>query len=485
MGDSNGAWGTLESDELKDQFDQYERLPERGSNPALDAFVDRKHVTIESLVKIGARIAPPNVLVFAFPGGIKFRDIVTDARWSYVGSEFSKLKIVHAGRESANTVILAEGESDAARLTMLYPTADVAMLPAGADPRPYAANYAAQLNEYELALLAFDPDAAGDNGLKLLSPLIQIPWKRWVSPGDDGQDWCDWEGEAPALPSPEEVQLPIEQRLLVTARELLSIEPPEIESYYEQALLPVGGQMILHGALKSFKSFLAFDAAAALSQAQPWMGFESIDEPVKVAVMQFEIPWVYYQKRVALLRETAKYPDLFDENFLTWTPLARPRVRAGNKATEDAVLTALDKAGVQVFIFDPIRRGTGAVDLNAEKDVRAVLEFFERIQNMGIAVIATHHDNKAGARAGGGDPLDMTGSGAFGGDADSIVSVALPKGHDLASNERNLHYLLRNAPSPSAKSMKMGERIEYRSWPIGVEEEEDPGPTPGSEAPSI
>ena len=264
---------------------------------------------------------------------------------------------------------------------------------------------------------------------------------------------------------------PNEERLLVPAGELLALEPPEVASHFEQALLPVGGQMILHGAKKSFKSFMALDVCASLAQGQPWCCFESTDEPIRVGIMQFEIPWAYLQQRVRVLAASAADRALFEENFQVWTPLARPRFRAGNTEDEDTVLRELTNAGCTAFLFDPIRRGVGAVDMNSEGEVRPILNFFERVQNEGITVIATHHDNKQGERHGGGDSIEMTGSGAFGGDADAIVSVALPKGFDLQNPARNLHFLLRNAPSPSPRSMQMSDTgaITYAMEPIGAE----------------
>jgi hypothetical protein len=84
---------------------------------------------------------------------------------------------------------------------------------------------------------------------------------------------------------------------------------------------------------------------------------------------------------------------------------------------------------VQVAIFDPVRRLMKAgQSMNDEDSVRYPLQFFESLQNEGITVIFCHHDNKGSAKSGGGDALDMTGSGAWAGDADSILSVALPKG---------------------------------------------------------
>jgi hypothetical protein len=96
MGQSNAEWGYLPDDEQRDAWDTFDNLPGQGTNAVLDSFVARKNITIGDLVRVGARLSSPTVLAFAFPGGLKFRDMVTDARWNYVGSEFGELKIVRA-----------------------------------------------------------------------------------------------------------------------------------------------------------------------------------------------------------------------------------------------------------------------------------------------------------------------------------------------------------------------------------------------------
>ncbi|MGZ6570507.1 MAG: AAA family ATPase [Solirubrobacteraceae bacterium] len=493
MADSNDAFYGLaqHDDELVEVFDQYGRLPEGGINPALDSFCERKHIDIPSLVKLGARINPPDVLVFATPGGIKFRDMTTGKRWNWPGSDFGTLKIVHAGLVQSHVAIVAEGETDAARLGMLYPEADIAVLPAGAHPGRHVHAYAAQLAPYELVLLAHDYGRKGDEGAELLQKHLITKSLRWLAPIEP-EDNCGW-GDvpigagAPSIPDPASLETPIEERLLVSVRDLLTLEPPKIDSYYEQAILPIGSSAIVHGAKKSFKSWITLDWAAALAQSQPWCNFEPIDEPQRVAVMQFEVPYAFFRQRIESLRAAAVEPGLVDENLLIWTPLNRPRFVAGNTAIEDSVLAELERAGVTVLVFDPIRRAVGNAKINDEDGARPVLHFFQRCQDNGITVIATHHDNKQGERSGGGDSTEMTGSGAFGGDADTIVSVALPKGRELRDPERNLHFLLRNAPSPSARSMRITEdsRLEYDSRPIGESEDKDTPPTQGSDEPSI
>ena len=447
MGESDGAWGDLAShdDEMAEAWDGYERLPDPGKNDVLDTFVVSKLITIPALLRLGTRLASYDVLAVHFPGGIKYRNMVTGQRWSYTGAQFAELKIVPRGAPS-DTVIVCEGETDAARLTLLY-DCDVAVMPAGA--RRWTEAYAAQLRTYDRVLVGLDNDPSGDAGHAKI--LQSIPSAVRFLPGA-ANDWCSLEGDPPELPAKN--TLPTD--LIVFGGDLMDADLPETASWLEQDLLPIGGQMIIHGPAKSFKTFIALDLLSALAQCVPWAGFAATEEPVKVCVVQFELTPSYYRNRVIALRGNAPNPTAFDQNFGSWTPFGRPTLRAGEKSEEDKVVTALTEAGVQIVLIDPIRRALGpGTDMNSESDVRSLLGFFERLQDAGVTVVATHHDNKAGAKHGGGDPWDMTGSGAFAGDADTIVSIALPKGEPASSKARDLRFLARNTSAPSPRGVLM------------------------------
>jgi 5S rRNA maturation endonuclease (ribonuclease M5) len=445
--------------ELANVWDGFSRLPEPGGNPALDALVERKRISIASLVRLGARLSSPQVLAFAFDHGIKYRDMVTGARWSYFESEWKAMKIVRAAQPS-KTVLVVEGETDGARCSDAYPV-DVAIMPAGAEYFPVA--YAEQLTDYDAVLVGLDTDAAGERGAAKI--IAAVPRAQRFAP--DGNDWCSLDA-LPPLPEP----VPI-TKLLVSARELEDYDTPEQASWFEHELLPIGGLLLIHGSWKGFKSFLMLDMLAALSQAEPWCHFEPIEEQAKVAVVQFEIPAHYYKQRVDLLKQHAKDQDAFLDNFLTFSPRARPRLVAGDKASEDAILRPLVEAGVQVVAIDPIRRGMGLASMNDENEVRRMLGFFERLNDEGITVVATHHDNKASGK--GGDPDAMTGSGAFAGDPDAIVSVAVPPKHSKRLPKRNLIFTLRNAPQITERSFGMGDdgRITYSTDGIGMDDDDD------------
>lgn len=470
---SDGDWGELASDdgELASVWDTFARVPDAGENLILDDFLERKGITRAGLLRTGAKLSAPSVLAYAYKGGIKFRDMTTGKRWSYFGSDWLAMKVIKSAQPS-DIVIIAEGETDAAKLTECYAHCDIAVLPAGAKYFPTA--YADQVAGYARVLIGLDNDEAGHHGAAIIKD--RVLHAEDFHPPEGCVDWCDTPDElTPEIP--EAPDRPVVE-LLVPAGRLLEMEVPQVTSWFDNALLPIGGLLMLHGWAKSFKTFLALDMLSALAQGQDWCLFEPQEEPARVAVVQFEIPWAYYRKRVEQLAEHAREPLAFRENFLTFTPMVRPKIRAGDKAEEDRLLKILTDAGVQVLLLDPIRRATGNIDMNDESEVRKMLAFFERLNNEGIAVVATHHDNKSSAKQGGGDPLGMTGSGAWAGDPDTIVSVELPKGDQLAnSTRRNLVFTLRNAPTIPPRGFDMQEdgHIVYSGVPhgSGFDESED------------
>ena len=455
MGESDGAWGTLAqtSDELAELWDTFERLPEPGESEVLDAFCERKNLSIDALLRLGTRITNGRVLCFAYPGGIKYRDIVNDKRWNYYGSEFRELKIVPASSQASESVIVCEGETDGAWLSSTY-NVDVAILPAGA--LRFTERFAEQLAAYDQVLVALDNDPTGDKGAKRIIEKLSNAI-RFAPPA---KDWCATEGEPPELP----IHVPETTTPVVFLGDLFSLEAPDIASWYEHDILPIGGLLLLHGAYKSFKSFIGLDLMAQLSMGEPWCAFEPTEEPARVAVIQFEIAWPYYKQRMKLIAEHAgSNLPLLLSNFGTYSPLVRPKLTAGNTKEEDKLLGDLVSNDVNIVLIDPIRRAVGEADINAEHEIRKMLSFFQRLQDEGITVVATHHDNKEGDKHGGGDPTYMTGSGALAGDPDTIVSVSRVSGDGRDSTRRNLSFVLRNSPPIGRRGVRVTDEggIEY------------------------
>lgn len=446
MGESNGEWGEAgeHDEELGALWDSFEKLPEPGTNDTLDAFTAAKRIDIGSLVRVGARLSAPTVLAFALPGGVKFRDMESGKRWTAAGSEFRRLKVIYAGPGRAEHLILAEGETDAARLTLLYPTADVAVMPAGA--KRFTAIFAEQVREYTRVLIGTDPDEAGEEGAAKITALLPRA-ERFAPPA---ADWCALEGEPPALPTGEVVV----RSKLISMREMDDVVLPDVASWFEHGLLPVGGQLVVHGWAKLGKSYVAMDMLAALAQGTGWCGFEHQEEPARVAAIQFEIQPFYFRDRLRAMRARAKQPELLWDNFFTWHPEERLDLKAGVKAQEDEARRLLVENEVQVVLIDPLRRFMQAgQSMNDEDQARYPLQFFESLQQEGITVVFCHHDVKSAARMRNADDTSMTGSGAFAGDADTIIGLTRPKDASSESPLRNVHFTLRNGPPQAPRGL--------------------------------
>lgn len=462
----NPYYGLASHDnEFAAAWDSYDRIPEPGDNAALDSFVAAKRLDHASLVRLGARMSAPNIIAFGFDKGIKFRDVVTGHKWSMPGSEFDTLKIV-PGQDRVRAII-CEGETDACRLSILY-DCDVAMMPAGA--MNWQPTYTPQVEHYEVLMVGLDNDTAGENGWAKIKEAL--PSSVRFGPPEGCGDWCDLDTSLVSLPElATEGDAP--PSLLVSARDLLALEVPEVQSYFDNAILPIGGTAMLHGTFKSFKTWMALALASALAQGEPWAGFEHTADVARVAYLNFEVPWSYYQERVRRFADAARDRELFLSNYFGYQPLTRPHLVAGDKASEDRVLRVLIEGSIQVVFIDPIRRAMGFANMNDEHEVRRILHFAERLTGEGMSVVLLHHDNKEADKYGGGDPAGMTGSGGFAGDADTLISIERPKHVPREDSRRNVHFLPRNRPAPPPVGFRLTEdaRVEWVSetWVEDIE----------------
>jgi hypothetical protein len=200
VGESNSSWGEIaeHDDGLASLWDSFDRLPDPGVNDVLDAFLASKHINVGALARVGTRLSAPGVLAFAYTGGLKYREMESGRRWTSAEASFEKLKIIRAGGEPRDTVLIAEGETDGARLSMLY-DADVAVLPAGA--RRFTQTYADQLEAYASVLMALDNDEAGEEGCAKITAFI--PRAVRFAPPAPAKDWCALGESAPVPPLPE------------------------------------------------------------------------------------------------------------------------------------------------------------------------------------------------------------------------------------------------------------------------------------------
>ncbi len=201
MGGSNDHWGALEREDPATAalWDQGLPLPEKGSCLPLDALLKSKHLTRDALARTGARLLTNEsaTLIWCWPGGAKFRNLETGRRWNSVDPRWRRVHIMPPfdGR-SGTVLLLGEGETDSARLSLLYPFASVGVLPLGADFIP--AELAEQASAFDAVYACHDADEAGDHG----AAWVQAAVPQAVRHRPPAPDWCELPAGAEAPPLP-------------------------------------------------------------------------------------------------------------------------------------------------------------------------------------------------------------------------------------------------------------------------------------------
>lgn len=342
MGESNGGWGSLEHEESREIWDTFAALPEPGEHAVLDSFVAQKHITIAALRRLGTRIQG-NTLAFAFPDALKFRDLDSGRRWAELGAQWRSLKIVPAGPTRAETVIIAEGETDAARLGLLFPSFDVAVLPGGA--RTWAPTFGAQLQPYDRILVALDNDAAGNAGAAIITEALGHAVR--YAPPDGVKDWCALpEGaELPALPEP-----PRYGGLhVVDLATLMDEGVPEPEQIAEGMLYAEGVHWV-SGHPGSGKTTIVLHAAALeMQQGRPvvWLDFESGDRRMARRLLAMGIPSTRVAERFVyapwpqdpVTAITALVDELGQPPLVVFDSASKALARLGLNENENAEVT--------------------------------------------------------------------------------------------------------------------------------------------------
>lgn len=401
-------------DELTQAFDGYENLPDAGHNDALDTFCASKNIDIPALVRLGARLSAPTVLAYGFPGGIKYRNMEHGQRWTGPGSFFSKLKIIRAGAKAAPVVIIAEGETDAARLTMLYDV-DVAVLPAGAGR--FTQEFADQLATYERVLVGTDNDGAGEAGFEKIAAFIRHA-ERFAPPAGD---WCATPPDQDPPPIPEAP----ERLPHIGALELIDLGPafrgeiPPPEMLVEDLLYDEGVHFYSGhpGAGKSLLAMSVCQLAMIEGAHVIWLDYEMGPRATGARLREFGVPeehlalfhyaWSPGDATVHLQAIAAAYPRA----IIVIDSASKALSAAGideNSAMEVTAWTRklIEVAKVQrspIIVVDhvsksstgPYGRGSGAKF--ADTDVQLMvkkLEHFDRT-TIGIVEVTNHKDREA------------------------------------------------------------------------------------------
>ena len=212
------------------------------------------------------------------------------------------------------------------------------------------------------------------------------------------------------------------------------------ESFIGDGLLYPGTCMVIGGASKARKSWLAIDLALSLVSGGKFLTHDVPQKKLRVLYLGAEgMEWKI--KRDFLQAVNFK-PSIADEDLdRLWVLPTLGRIKIDTDAGE----AWLDKwAGLfNVIIVDPYYRFLSRGKENDHSDQRVIQDVIDRLKAQGRAVVLCHHLRKPQGDDAGAAELRGAGLDQF---ADTIL--ILKRKRTATSDTTTLHYTTRNAPEP-------------------------------------
>jgi hypothetical protein len=202
---------------------------------------------------------------------------------------------------------------------------------------------------------------------------------------------------------------------ILDAIELIN-NPPPLPQVLIEGILHKGEKMLLGGAAKIGKTWLALDLAVSVASGTPWLGYPT--QKGRVLFINFELaPWAFRKRLewVCMVKGITLNPD----EMLVWN-------LRGYDVEMDKLVDRLLKNlpnDLALIIPDPVYKTLGDRDENAAGDIADLLRKIELVTRVtGAAVTLTHHFSKGLASA--KQEIDrFSGSGVWVRDPDVLVSI--------------------------------------------------------------
>ena len=202
---------------------------------------------------------------------------------------------------------------------------------------------------------------------------------------------------------------------LVDAQGYIANPPPRPKVLIE-GVLNYGEKMLLGGASKVGKTWLALDLAISVACGVPWLGHPT--QKARVLFVNLELAdWAI----------AARVKCICEQKGVTLEPgalsLLNLRGCDANMTLLAPKLAELAEEGFGLIIPDPIYKTLGDRDENSAGDIAGLLRLLESVTSeTGAAVLFTHHFNKGLAAS--KQELDrFSGSGVWARDPDVLFSV--------------------------------------------------------------
>ena len=227
------------------------------------------------------------------------------------------------------------------------------------------------------------------------------------------------------------------------AREMVIPEP-----FIGDGLLYPGTVMVIGGASKARKSWIAIDLALSLVSGGKFL-IHPVPKRRRVLYLGAEgMEWNIKRD----FHQAAIYkPGITDEDLdYLWVNATLGRIKIDTDAGE----AWLQKwAGMfQVIIIDPYYRFLSRGKENDHADQRIIQDVIDRLKAQGRAIVLCHHLRKPQGEDAGAAELRGAGLDQF---ADTIL--ILKRKRTATSDHTTLHYTLRNAPEPDVLDLSVSD----------------------------
>lgn len=262
-------------------------------------------------------------------------------------------------------------------------------------------------------------EVCGRNGLKLdrqnrnPSRLSRMPGimrngkKQWLITTNIGKpSWKEWEEWVVDLND----DLPDIEELEFDDQE------PELAPELIEGVLREGHKMLLSGPSKAHKSFALIQLAIAISEGQPWLGWQA--NAGRVLYVNLELDgrsckhrfWTTYRHMLG-----ERTPGMID----LWN--LRGSSTGMDKLTPKLIRRA-QKKGYKAIIIDPVYKVLTGDENSAEQMARFCNQFDKICTQLGAATIFCHHHSK-GSQGQKQSQDRSSGSGVFSRDPDTIIDL--------------------------------------------------------------
>jgi hypothetical protein len=203
---------------------------------------------------------------------------------------------------------------------------------------------------------------------------------------------------------------PKHERQLLTASDLLKMPDDEKPEFLINMLVPENGITALSGHPGVGKSWIMLHMAQCVATGARFLD-EFGTKQGNVLVVDEESGKWNLKDRIHMLG----YPDDIPVYFYSQNGF-----KVDEKEDLDKLLETVAEKDIKLVIIDPFVAIHSKVENSAE-EAHAVMEFLQRFNSIGAAVLMIHHHRKGGIGGGG---LSLRGSSAFSGRLDSHITVS-------------------------------------------------------------